>query len=347
MTTNLFLAFTGFAACLLLTPLVWAVAERFGWYDLPGALKIHSKPVPRLGGVALMGGILAATAVAPKDWRLPVAVLAILLVVWVTGVMDDLKSTPALLRLAVDFGCGAALWSAGWRLGWFSSSFLDLWATVLFVALTINAMNLLDGMDGLALVVASLGALGFIVLFGAQTRSAGAGLAWTLLAVCLAMLIFNFPPARLYIGDGGSTLLGAALALLALNWVRTEPATHSVAVPAAFFALPLADLLAAVIRRLRGRQSPFVGDRRHFYDLLLRRGWSVPQILAASGSLTTFLIVLFLAVGSGAVDFWLALGTTAGLLAAAGALLGSFTPEPPVAETVAPAAFKPTLSEDY
>jgi UDP-GlcNAc:undecaprenyl-phosphate GlcNAc-1-phosphate transferase len=272
----------------------------------------------------MMGGILASVVFLLRDPRSMGAVLVILATVWAVGLLDDLKGTSPYLRLAVDFGCGAALWLLGWRLQWFSNPVLDFAATVAFLAFAINSMNMLDGMDGLALTVGGIASIGFILLLSEQPIGFASGLAWSLAAVSAAMFLFNRPPAQMFIGDSGSTLLGASLAFLALDWVRIDAPTHSSAVPLLFLGIPLADAFAAVIRRLRGRKSPFAGDRRHFYDLLLRRGWSVPKILRVSGFTTVALVMLALTAAHDQLAWWLPLCGCVGLYGFLGMQLGSF-----------------------
>src|SRR5277367_2604716 len=133
MNANFLFAIASFTACVLLAPVVYATAIRFGWYDVPGELKIHSVPTPRLGGIALMGGVLVSVMFAPSDPRPVGAVVTVLATVWAVGLLDDLKGTSPYLRLAVDFGCGAALWLLGWKVQWFSIPYLDFLATVAFL----------------------------------------------------------------------------------------------------------------------------------------------------------------------------------------------------------------------
>ncbi|HEY2545966.1 MAG TPA: MraY family glycosyltransferase, partial [Candidatus Acidoferrum sp.] len=351
MNVDYLLAIASFTACVLLAPVIYAVAMRYGWYDMPGELKIHRAPTPRLGGIALMGGVFVSVVFALNDPRPVVAVLIILATVWAVGLLDDLKGTSPYLRLAVDFGCGAALWLLGWKLHWFSNPCLDFLATVAFLTFAINAMNMLDGMDGLALTVSGIASIGFILLLSGQPAGFASGLAWSLAAVCAAMFLFNRPPAQIFIGDSGSTLLGASLAFLALDWVRTGAPAHSSVVPLLFLGLPLADALAAVIRRLRGMSSPFAGDRRHFYDLLLRRGWSVHKILCISGFTTAVFVMLSVTASRDRVGLWLPLFGCVGLCGFLGMHLGSFESETPVVSESVPSAqleaqLKQSLNEE-
>jgi UDP-GlcNAc:undecaprenyl-phosphate GlcNAc-1-phosphate transferase len=336
MSANFVSAVIGFFVCCFLTPVVRSISIRKGWYDMPGELKIHAAPIPRLGGIALMAGIFASILFSPFQSREVAAVVTILAVVWAIGLLDDMKSTSPFLRLAVDFGCGAAFWFLGLRLQWFTNPFLDFAATVLFLAFVINSMNMLDGVDGLALTVSGIASVGFIVLFLGAPVGFSSLLAWSLAAVCAAMFIYNRPPARIFIGDSGSTLLGAVLAFLALDWVRVDSSNHSIWIPLVFVALPLADSFAAVIRRLRGRRSPFVGDRRHFYDLLLDRGWNIGQVLAVSAITTLVLVVLSLAGAGDRLGYWIPLLGCLALCGFVGSYLGSFDPKPPAVQDTIP-----------
>jgi UDP-GlcNAc:undecaprenyl-phosphate GlcNAc-1-phosphate transferase len=347
MNANFLLAIVSFTSCVLVTPVVCAVAIRNGWYDLPGELKVHSAPTPRLGGIALMAGILASTVFAIHDPRPVGAVVMILAVVWTVGLVDDLKGTSPYLRLAVDFGCGAAFWLLGWKLQWFSSPYLDFLATIAFLAFAINSMNMLDGMDGLALTVSGIASVGFIVLLSAQPLGFASGLAWSLAAVCAAMFLYNRPPAQIFIGDSGSTLLGASLAFLALDWVRTDAPAHSSVIPLLFVGLPLADAFAAVVRRVRRMKSPFRGDRRHFYDLLLRRGWTLPEILGVSAVATILLVLLSLTAARAHIASWLPLCGCAGLCGFLGLQLGSFDSETPaVSKSIPSTKLEESLNEE-
>jgi UDP-GlcNAc:undecaprenyl-phosphate GlcNAc-1-phosphate transferase len=346
MGPNLLVVALSFTLCVVLTPAVRTLAIQNGWYDMPGDLKIHSSPIPRLGGISLMVGILVGTMFSPPASRMQGAVLLILAAVWTVGLLDDLKGTSPFLRLGVDFACGAVVWLLGWKLQWFSNPYVDFAATVVFLAFTINSMNFVDGMDGLALTVSGVASIGFILLFSGAPVSFTSGLSWSLVAVCAALLIYNRPPARIFIGDSGSTLIGAVLAILALDWVRTAPATHSILVPIAFLGLPLGDAFAAVVRRLRGRQSLVAGDRRHFYDLLLRRGWSVRRILVFSAVATLILAVVSLSTVRGYIDYRILVPGCIGLYGFFALRLGSFEPESPaVRQSVSQPSYEPTASQ--
>ncbi len=318
-----------FAVCACGLPIARRIARRWRVYDVPGPLKVHQQPVPRIGGAAMMAGLAAAMIVAWVMDGMPMAVLGVFAAIWLVGLVDDVKDLPSVLRLVAHLGAGALLWWAGWRLHWSDLAALDLLATCLLAALLINAMNLLDGLDGLAAGTAAIVAAGFIFLLPGGLSLAGLA-AWSLLGICIGMLLHNFPPARIFMGDSGSTLTGVVLAFLTLEWVSLRPAAHSVTLPLMFVALPVVDVALAIVRRLRGSASPFRGDRRHFYDLLRLRGWSLRSVLYASYGVTAALVFIGWLCARGWVAIEIAVPAVAVGLAAGAHRLGSLQAEPKV-----------------
>jgi UDP-GlcNAc:undecaprenyl-phosphate GlcNAc-1-phosphate transferase len=287
------LGIAAFVLCACALPIARRQAEQWNLYDHPGTLKVHHKPIPRIGGAAMMVSLsFCLMPFAPADWNQRGLALLAFSIVWAVSLADDLKSISPLVRLGSHFVAGVLLWIGGWRLGWTSSTVIDLISTCVFVAFLINAMNLFDGLDGLAAGTAAISTLGFLGILSGATNSFSTLVAWTLLGLCLGMLVHNFPPARIFMGDSGSTLLGVLLAFLSLDWLRVQPESHSIALPLVFLGLPVADAVAAILRRLRTRQSPFAGDRRHFYDLLTQRGWSIGKVLLVSWGTTGVLILV-------------------------------------------------------
>ncbi|HTU32980.1 MAG TPA: MraY family glycosyltransferase [Candidatus Acidoferrum sp.] len=308
-----------------------SLAKRKNLLDRPGDLKPHQQPTPRIGGAAMAIGLAAGVLIAvPEmrghDWIGIVAVLAI----WFVGLADDLWNLTPSVRLASELLGGAVLWLAGFQTDWFKTPVLDLAATCVLFALLINAMNMLDGADGLAAGVAAVGAIGFIIAPGGSY--AAIVFAGCLIAVCAATLIYNFPPASIFMGDSGSTLVGALIGLLILQR-RSGAAGFVGTLPLlAFFLLPVGDAGLAIVRRLRSRHSPFHGDRRHYYDLLLRRGWPVRAVLGVSYGLTVILTCAGLLCESGRVSGFVLMGALAVALVVFAGILGSFTPDQQVAK---------------
>jgi len=284
----------------------------------------------------MMGALALGTIIVPVGWRPATAAVVVLFGVWLTGLVDDLRGAPAILRLCIQVTAGGALWSAGWKLGWFGNATLDFIATTLFFAAMVNAMNFLDGMDGLVLSLSGVMAAGFIILFAISPGGPSLWLACCILATCSAMLFYNEPPARIFLGDSGSNLLGALFALLCLDWIRSDPSRHSSLQVFPLFAIPLADACAAILRRLRSRTSPLSGDRRHFYDLLRSKGWATGKILNVSVLVTSLLAIAALLTALGSLRAWICGALTVAALVGIAWTLGSFTPEQPRSDLQAP-----------
>jgi UDP-GlcNAc:undecaprenyl-phosphate GlcNAc-1-phosphate transferase len=198
-----------------------------------------------------------------------------------------------VVRLLAQLAAGFMLSQTLWNLTLFDHPLLDSILTCLFVAVFVNAFNFLDGSDGIAGGVAALVALGYAAVYATPTTGAGGAVAWSLLGACLGFLAYNFPPARIFMGDSGSTMLGFLIAFLSLDFYRVH---HRIGshwlLPLVFAGLPLMDFLLAIIRRLRNRVSPFAGDRGHFYDLLLDRGWSSLHVALGAYAVTGGLLVI-------------------------------------------------------
>lgn len=244
---------------LVATPIAAASARRLGVVDHPGPLKPQAAPVPYFGGLALMPAIIVAVIAVGRATLLVPLVLALAL-----GVADDVHPLPARARLAGALLIGAIAGSV------VPGSPLVRMATGASAVVLLNAVNLLDGQDGLAGSVGVIAALGFALLGGAA-QPYGLAMAGGL----AGFLVFNRPPARIYLGDGGAYLLGVALALAA---PLTEHGSREWSV---WFALPLLvgvpvlDTAVTLARRLRAGRPLFEGDRSHIYDQLIDRGHSV------------------------------------------------------------------------
>ncbi len=270
-------------AALVVTPLAMVAARRTGTVDRPGALKSQTAPVPYLGGLGVFAGAAVGAVAGHPAVLVPLAGALLL------GVCDDRFDLPPLPRLAGEVCIGVAvLLTAGGHLSGTLAVVLVA-ATVLLV----NGVNLLDGLDLLAGGVTAVAAVGFAVLL----RGDGRLLAVALAGALLGFLAYNRPPARIYLGDGGSYLLGTALALLvAAAWARQVPGAVGVAA-VALVAIPAAEVVFAVVRRARGRQSLLAGDRGHPYDRLVRSGWTRPSASLAYIGVQAVLTVAAVVVG--------------------------------------------------
>ncbi|MEK7331274.1 MAG: MraY family glycosyltransferase, partial [Candidatus Eisenbacteria bacterium] len=264
MPYSLSLTLAALVVTLLATPVVMACARRMGALDHPGPRRIHAEPVPTLGGIALAVAVLGvawAARVLPGPARelelrpllgLSLAAIPILAL----GAVDDLRGTPPWVKLVIQacaalvlvlFGYGVPLLTNPFG-GSFSSGILNIPHTVAWVLIVINAINLIDGLDGLAsgaVLIASLALWwvarthgDFYVMFVCSLM-AGA---------TLGFLRFNFPPARIFMGDTGSHFLGLVLAATSLLENRKGTAAVTLLFPLVAMGLPIADSLLAFVR---------------------------------------------------------------------------------------------------
>jgi UDP-GlcNAc:undecaprenyl-phosphate GlcNAc-1-phosphate transferase len=316
-----------FVICVSLLPVIRATAIKLGVHDLPGHLKIHAVPIPRLGGIAIGVAVLASLMLSPvRNSPQLVGICLALMVIWYVGLLDDLMNLSPGFRLVAQLAAGVLVSQTPWGLKLTGIPIIDVVLTCLFIAVFVNAFNFLDGADGLAGGVAGFIALGYAALYSSPVLAIGGLVAWVLLGSCLAFLAFNFPPARIFMGDSGSTTLGFIVAFLALDFYRVHYHIGTRwLLPLVFSALPLLDFFLAVLRRIQRRVSPLSGDRQHFYDLLLDRGWSSIQVAFGAYAVTgALLIVGWLCMDARwQVSLVASLATVAGLLALA-VRLGAF-----------------------
>lgn len=298
---------------LVTAPFIRRIALRLGIVDRPGPLKTHRSPVPYLGGVAVFLGLLVGPIEADRlALFIPYgAALAL-------GVVDDARGLAPRVRLGTEVAIGvvAAIVVPG--------PALVKVATAVLVVVLLNAVNLLDGQDGLAAGACLVSAAAFAIL-GGDAATIGLALAGAL----AAFLVFNAPPARMYLGDGGAYLVGTVLATLpALTEHGTTDWSVWIAVPL-IVGLPLADTAIAVLRRSLAGRPRFQGDRSHVYDQLVDQGWRVETSTAVCVVLQGALAALGVLAAGLEIDW--ALGITAVallgvvVLAATGGFLGRAT----------------------
>jgi UDP-GlcNAc:undecaprenyl-phosphate/decaprenyl-phosphate GlcNAc-1-phosphate transferase len=315
------IAFAVALACAVaLVPLVRRLCFRWGIFDPPGHLKIHSEPIPRLGGVAIALALVAGIAAALHGaGRGSLFLAAALGVVWLAGFIDDLRELAPVIRLLAQIGGAALLYLGGWRIAGFSSDAFGIFAQCSFVILFVNAFNFLDGVDGLAAGITAVIALGYALIPGVALSAFGYAVAWSLVGACAGFLFFNFPPAKMFMGDSGSTVLGFSVAFLGMDFIGARGAAGSLLFPFMIAALPIVDALFVVTRRVAKRRSAIRGDRRHFYDRLLAAGWTARKVAINCYFLTACLGLLgwFGMLGGMRRSLILGVGIFGGLLAIA------------------------------
>jgi UDP-GlcNAc:undecaprenyl-phosphate GlcNAc-1-phosphate transferase len=300
---------------LVASPVMAVVATRLGVVDRPGPLKPQSRAVPYLGGVAVYVAMIVALA-GPRPRLLVPLGLAL-----AVGLIDDVSPKPVGSRIVGQAIVGAAA-------AWAAPVPVPLGGILTAVAAIglLNAVNLLDGLDGLAGGVALVSAFGFAALGGAALSPALA-----LAGALGGFLVFNRPPARIYLGDAGAYLVGTALALLAALALDSNQDVATWAAIPLLVAVPVLDTSVAFVRRLRARRPLFAGDRAHVYDQLVDRGRSPVTAVVALVVLQAALALL--AIGITELDGpWAVATTVAAATVLAGVVaLGGFVAAPDAA----------------
>lgn len=276
----------------LLTPLVRKAARWAGAVDAPGGRRVHKSATPRLGGVAIVAGFCSAIAVCFSTGQLTGRIwdsralwgfLAGCVLIACAGAVDDVRPLGAKRKLAIQVIAASIAWYGGARiietlsipvLGIIHlSPFASYLATVIWILAFTNAVNLIDGLDGLA---------GGVVFFACITNLVVALVGGNLLAATLnaalggavlGFLFYNFNPATIFMGDTGSMFLGFALGSASLlSWRQKESTLVSLLVPIIALGLPLTDTLLAMARRFVARRSIFSADRGHLHHRLIDIG---------------------------------------------------------------------------
>jgi UDP-GlcNAc:undecaprenyl-phosphate/decaprenyl-phosphate GlcNAc-1-phosphate transferase len=282
-----------------ITPLIAGVARRRGWFDRPNARKVHQEPIPRLGGVGIFVAFLVSAlawtllgpSLFPGSWtpvftlRALVAVAAVAIMSGV-GLVDDFSNLPALLKLGLQIAAAALVTVGGYVVplaGSGSSLAVRILAWVLTMGWLVgvtNAVNLVDGMDGLAGGFACIASLSLGATALLHGNAPVAVIAAALLGAVGGFLIFNFPPARIFMGDSGSYLLGFSLALIPLMGARGTASLGFLLAPLIVLSLPILDTFAAIARRAGRRLPLHTPDKEHIHHVLLALGLKEKTILA-------------------------------------------------------------------
>lgn len=308
---TLALAAVSFVISWVATAAMIRIAPRFGLVDKPGGHKVHANAKPLGGGVAIflgfalpmIVGLLLMNRAAPYLYRntefpdelqaalqrgavqqtpLAIWLLAAMLVMHVLGLLDDRRALGPYVKLFVQLAVTAALvlrfndLRALTALGFVPSTIIS----VLWITAVTNAFNFLDNMDGLSTGVAAICSIAFFITTVTIGQWFVAATLALLIGSLLGFLFWNFPPAKIFMGDSGSLLIGLVLGVLTVRTQYLAPGSdfaagwYAVFAPVIVLALPLYDLVVVSIIRLARGKSPFIGDTNHFSHRLVARGMS-------------------------------------------------------------------------
>lgn len=276
------------AVCLALEP--WAIrwAAAVGAFDAPSRRRVNKTRVPRGGGLVFLPCVALPLGIVrlfwPALWRPQYTGLIVALVlITCVGLWDDVKGLRARFKLSFQILCGILLFFSGYRLEDVSIPFTkmvvhlsttDFLITVIGVAAIINAVNMLDGLDGLA-----AGSVFIMCLFLLINKAAEAGadslvVLVSVMGAALGFLCFNFHPARVFMGDSGSMFLGLALAAETFDSASQGAAVTTIMLPLVILAVPVLDMARTIVTRMRASRNIFEADKNHLHHRLLSLGLS-------------------------------------------------------------------------
>lgn len=286
---------TAYLVLWVLTPPVIRWCTRLGLFDYPTARKRHLLPTPRLGGLAIAAGVGLAVYIVSLLWphllsdlrgQWPGIIWAGLLIL-ALGLYDDVVGAPAYLKLMAQITAGLllCLWDFKFSTVWvpfIGRIPLGIWSIPLttgWIVVLCNAVNLVDGLDGLASGLAAIGGF-FLAMVGALwSVPMVAVLGAALLGANLGFLRFNYPPARIFMGDSGSLFLGFVFAVASVSVPIKTLTAITMALPLLAVWFPVVEVITSATRRVLSGRSPMRADHAHWHQLLARRGWSTRRIL--------------------------------------------------------------------
>ena len=277
---------------LIATPLVIELAAKTGAMDAPDARKVHKGPMPRIGGLAIYVGFMAAMAFMLDFAQLPAEIargmVGLLLgatIIVIIGLIDDYKNLPAKVKLLGQILAACVVVYFDVRIDVITDPFGDYLyleylaapATVFWIVGLTNTVNLIDGLDGLAAGVSTIASITIMLVALQEDVMIVALVTAALAGAAMGFLKYNFNPARIFMGDTGSMFLGFVLATISVIGAVKCTATIALIVPILALGLPIMDTTFAIIRRYRGGVPIFKPDKGHLHHRLLDLGFSQKQ----------------------------------------------------------------------
>ena len=287
VTEAVLAALVAFAVAAALTPLAARFARRIGAVDQQKDIGLAKDATPLLGGLAIFGGALVAGVLFLPDNDRTEGILAAAALITIVGALDDRFELPPIVKLAGQFLAAGVLVMSGVVVDAFTFPFLHRvelgefggLLTMFALVLLMNIVNFSDGADGLAAGVCAIAALAFaIIAFDLGRRTAGT-LAMITAGAALGFLIFNFPPAKVFMGDCGSNLLGLLLGAVIIEGTLKTNALIALVGPLVVLAVPLLDTSFVVLKRLKYGRPIYRGDSNHFHHRFYRMKWSTRRSL--------------------------------------------------------------------
>ncbi len=294
-----------FAAALAIsfitTPFIKKLALKIGAIDVPkDDRRVHDKPIPRLGGLAIYIGFVSSILVlVPYSTKL-LGILAGATLIVMLGVIDDIRPLPSRVKLTVQIAAALILVGCGVRVEWVTNpfdsvdgmaylSYFSYPITIFWVVGVTNTLNLIDGLDGLAAGIASIAAISLLVVSIMNGHTAVVIYTAALAGSAIGFLPYNFNPAKIFMGDTGSTFLGFVLAAISIEGAIKGATTLAIAIPILALGLPIFDTTFAIIRRAVNGKPIMEADKGHLHHRLLALGLSQRQVVFTLYAVSAFL----------------------------------------------------------
>ena len=290
---------------LLITPVTIWLAKRFNVVDIPDARKVHSRAIPRVGGVALfipLVSITLSTVFCDNIFREELikscgeilVLLSLVTFIFLVGLADDIRGLGSKIKLLLEAGASVAVCAAGFRIEsiTFSEGFvinfgIFSWPiTIIWIVGITNAVNLIDGLDGLAAGLSAVACGVMVILSIYFEQLAMTIIMLSLLGSLTGFLFFNFNPAKIFMGDCGSLLLGFTIASSSVIFAAKSQAIVSLTLPILALGIPIFDTLLSMMRRFIERRSMFSPDFEHFHHKLLALGLRQRHIVIIAYTVT-------------------------------------------------------------
>ncbi len=273
------------AVAYFITPRVKDLAIKLGALDAPDDRKVHTRPIPRMGGLAIYAGFVLAVLASMHVSREIMGLLVGGTVILIVGIIDDLKPLPARVKLLGQIVAAAVLVMFDIRIEWLTNPFgemlyvdyLAIPLTIIWVVSLTNTVNLIDGLDGLAAGVSTIAAVTILLVALQLNFVTVAILTAALAGSAFGFLQHNFNPAKIFMGDTGSMFLGYMLAAISILGAVKSAATIALIVPIVALGLPILDTAFAIIRRYMSGRPIFKPDKGHLHHRLLEMGLTQKQ----------------------------------------------------------------------
>jgi len=287
-----------FALTYILVPFITRLAFKVGAVDTPCARKVHCKPMPRLGGLAIYLGFIVMIFLTQPMTEQVIGLIIGSTIIALIGVIDDIKDISPKVKLAGQILAAGILVFFNVSVTFITHplfgetvplGYLSIPVTILWVVGITNAVNLIDGLDGLAAGTSTIAAITLAVVGYTEGQFLMVTMALMLAASTLGFLKYNFHPARIFMGDSGSMFLGFNLSALAVLGVAKSVTIISVFVPILILGIPIFDTLFAIVRRYINAQPIFKADKEHLHHCLLNMGLTHKQTVLVIYGINLFL----------------------------------------------------------